>query len=120
MKFVETNYGPLSKNILKFPDHYIAVSRTVSDAGVAANADGKKMVPAGSLLGGGFLADETVAAIIENDATVEGVLLEDLDVTYGPASAAIVIHGFIDLNKLPQVPDATAITALKGRITFID
>ncbi len=120
MKFVETNYGPMSKNILKFPDHYVAISRTVSDVGITANAEGKKIIPAGSNLGGGFLADETVHAIIKNDADAEGVLLDDLDVTYGSAAAAIVIHGFINLNKLPEAPDAAAITALEGRITFID
>lgn len=120
MKFVETTYGALSKNILKYPDHYVAISRTVSDVGITANADGKTIMPAGSVLGGGFLVDETVPAVIKNDAAAEGILLEDLDLTYGPASAAIIIHGFIDSNKLPQVLDATAITALKGRITFID
>jgi hypothetical protein len=31
----------------------------------------------------------------------------------------MVIHGFIDVTKLPAAPDPTAITALAGRILFM-
>lgn len=51
-KFVETTYTN-KKSILKFPDHYVNLTVTVSDAGVTANAEGKKIVPAGTIVGGG-------------------------------------------------------------------
>lgn len=117
MKFVQTDYGT-PKQILKFPDHYVALAVTVDDTGVTAGADGKKIVPAGTIIGGGFITDDTVKATAVNGATSEGVLFNDTDVTYGPAPGAAIIHGFIALDKLPAAPTADAITALK-QITFI-
>lgn len=116
-KFVETTYTN-KKEILKFPDHYVNVAVTVSDTGVAANAEGKKIVPAGTILGGGFLASESVQAVKTNAAGAEGVLFNDTDVTHGPAPGAALIHGFIALDKLPEAPAAEAVTALK-QITFL-
>lgn len=116
-KFVVTNYGN-KKEILKFADHYVAVGVTVDDTGIVANADGKKIVPAGTIVGGGVLADPTKKVSGKNTAEAEGILLNDVDVTYGPAPGAMVIHGFIDLNKLPAAPATDAVAALKG-ITFL-
>lgn len=116
-KFQVTNYGN-KKEILKFPDHYVALAVTVDDEGVTANADGKKIVPAGTIVGGGFIEDDTVYAVEANGADAEGVLLNDVDVTYGPASGAAIIHGFIAEDKLPEAPTADAKTALK-QITFV-
>ena len=46
------------------------------------------------------------------------VYWNDVDVTGGPEIGALIIHGFIDVTKLPEAPTATMITALK-QITFI-
>ncbi|WP_281868315.1 hypothetical protein [Brevibacillus parabrevis] len=116
-KFVETSYGS-PKQILKFPDHYVAIAVTVDDSGVSAGLDGKKIVPAGTIIGGGFLGDDTKKAVKTNGVGAEGVLLNDTDVTYGPAPGAAVIHGFIATSKLPEAPVTDAVTALK-QITFI-
>jgi len=121
MKFVQTDYGN-TKQILKFPDHYVAIPVTVDNAGVTANSDGKKIVPAGTIVGGGTLADPEVmvkkATTTEDVSNAEGVLLNDVDVTYGPAPGAMIIHGFIDETKIPAAPDDAEHTALK-QITFI-
>lgn len=117
MKFTETAYGN-RKEILKFPDHYVNLAITVDDTGVTANAEGKKIVPAGTIMGGGVLASETVKATAVNGTGSEGVLFYDVDVTYGPAPGALTIHGFIDLDKLPAAPTADAVAALK-QITFL-
>lgn len=117
MKFIQTDYSN-RKEILKFPDHYVNLAITVDDTGVVANAEGKKIVPAGTLMGGGVLASETVKATAVNGAGTEGVLFYDVDVTYGPAPGALTIHGFIDLDKIPAAPTAEAIAALK-QITFL-
>lgn len=116
-KFVQTTYTN-KKEITKFADHYVNVAVTVSDAGVTANGEGKKIVPAGTILGGGFLADKSVLAVKTNAAGAEGVLFNDTDVTYGPAPGAAMIHGFVNLDKLPEAPVAEAVTALK-QITFL-
>ncbi|KHD34416.1 prophage protein [Clostridium acetobutylicum] len=128
-KFVQTDYGNKIE-ILKFADHFVALNVMVDDAGVTVNADGKKIVPAGTIIGGGVLANGTGNVTIKNTqggatgtagagVDAEGVLLNDVDVTYGPASGAMILHGFVDLAKLPATPCADAVTALKGRILFL-
>lgn len=125
MKFVTTDYGN-KKEILYFPDHYVALGVMVSDTGIIANADGKKIVPAGTIVGGATKKvldnlDEPVAEKNTQGSTgsaAEGVLLNDVDVTHGPASGAMVIHGYIKTGALPAAPCADAIAALK-QITFI-
>lgn len=117
MKYTQTDYGN-TKQITKFLDHYVNLAITVDDTGVVANAEGKKIVPAGTIMGGGVLASETIKATAVNGAGSEGVLFYDVDVTYGPAPGALMIHGFVDLDKLPVAPAAAAVTALK-QITFL-
>ena len=125
MKVTTTNYGN-KKEILYFPDHYVALAVMVSDTGITANADGKKIVPAGTIVGGATKPvltniDEPVAKKNTQDSTgdaAEGVLMNDVDVTYGPASGAMILHGYIKLGALPETPCADAVAALK-QITFI-
>lgn len=121
MKFTEAVYSN-KKEILKFPDHYVNIAVTVSDQD-AITVDGKKIVPAGTILGGGFLADDTVEATRaetteEGVSNAEGILFNDVDVTHGPAKGAALIHGFVAIDKLPEAPTAEEVAALK-QITFI-
>ncbi|MDT2241155.1 hypothetical protein P7H16_21815 [Paenibacillus larvae] len=44
--------------------------------------------------------------------------MNDTDVTYGPASGAMIIHGFIDSAKIPTPPD-DATKAVLNQITFL-
>jgi len=120
MKFTTTTYGNRT-NILAIADHYVAFPVTVdsTDAGVTTDSTtGKKTLAAGTVIGGGFLTSKTAKATTQNDADAEGVLLYDVDVTYGDAAGAAVVHGFISKSKMPTTPDTTAIAALKG-ITFL-
>jgi len=134
MKFNSTSYTNRNE-ILKFADHYVSIPVMVDDAGIVANADGKKLVLAGTIIGGTgstntILANDTVLATKHNTQSgattvagsgvdAEGVLLNDVDVTNGDAPGAMLIHGFVNLSKLPEVPSADAIAALKTRITFL-
>lgn len=121
MKFVQTDYGN-KKGILRFPDHFVSVPVTFDDVGVVANADGKKIIPAGTIVGasaGSVLSDPSKKVSVQNDAEAEGVAFNDVDVTHGPRGGAMLIHAFIDLDKLPTAPDPAAVTALKGRILFL-
>ena len=118
-KMLKTRYTN-NKEILKFSD-FIGIAVTVAAAGVTANADGKKIVPAGTIIGGSsasFLSDPTQLVTEKNSANAEGVLLYDVDVTHGDNAGSMVIHGFIDLTKLPAPPNAAAVTALR-MIQFI-
>lgn len=103
-KFKVTEFGN-SKTILKFADHYVNKPYTVSATGVTADADGRKIVKAGTVLPA-------------NDATAEGVLFYDVDVTHGDAAGALLIHGFVDSTKLDVQPSAEAKAALK-QVTFL-
>lgn len=119
-KFVETKYTN-TKEILKFPDHYVNLAITVSDASISSNAEGKKIVPAGTIIGGNILNDESalgVKATTDVTSNAVGVLFHDVDVSHGPASGALLIHGFVDLNKIPAAPTAEEKAAL-NQITFL-
>lgn len=113
----KVTYGN-SKEILKFPDHHISRAVTLDDEGVTADANGRKIIPAGTIIGGGFLADPDTYAVKANNANAEGVLRYDVDVTFGPMVGAAVIHGFVDLEKLPEAPTEDAVKALT-QITFL-
>lgn len=223
-KFATTTYSN-KKRIPLVEEGLVALTATVNDAGLVADSEGKKIVVAGTLVGGGFIADpankvsaantagtaDLVCAGANNDITLvnkglvalkvalidpaansqtlkldfstdtikvllktgaggaiestgaevvallnanpytaellvaankgadtgaavvtalaavtlpaptvvpEGVLLDDVDCTYGPKSGAVAVAGIMDLNKLPAVPSAMAVAALTGRILF--
>jgi len=134
MKFSSTTYTNINE-ILKFADHYVSIPVMVDDAGIVANADGNKIVLAGTIVGGmgganTILVNVTTLATKHNTQSgatttagagvdAEGILLNDVDVTFGDATGAMLIHGFVDLNKLPEAPTADAIAALKSRIIFL-
>lgn len=133
MKFVETNYAN-KETILKFPDHYVGIAVQVDDTNVAVNADGKKILPAGTPVGGvggKVLEDESLLVEKKNDDTVaagetgaavdaEGILLEDVDCTHGEGQGTMLIHGFIDISKLPEEIVADALDALPAMLMFIE
>lgn len=128
-KFVTNTYGG-TKELLKFPDHYVALAVTVDDDGVAA-VDGKKIVPAGTIVGGktgavlGNLNQKVVEKIVIGDLDAhtatgaEGVLKYDVDVTHGPTPGAMLIHGFIAQDKLPYVNKPAAAAAAADLLPMI-
>lgn len=98
MKFSTTEVTA-TKEILA-NDHYVAIPVDLS-----------KQTPDE----GGIIKAGTI--IPSNDDKAIGVLLYDVDKNENP-NGAVVIHGFINKDKLPTAPDAAAETALKG-ITFL-
>lgn len=89
------------KQILVFPDHYVCVAHTFEkDDAAATIVDGRKIVKAGTIYPA-------------NDATAIGIVFNDMDVTDGDATGAILIHGFVKTAALTAVPAAEAKTALK-------
>jgi len=91
-KFVETEYGS-TKEILKFPDHYVALAVMVDDDVPAV--DGKKIVPKGTIVGGKTKAvldnlDEPVVgkyAIEVKSSLVAGTAGEDSAVLFTALAA---------------------------------
>jgi len=105
MKFSVQKAEP-AKDILYLLDDYTAIAVNVSDEGVTAGTDGKKIVPAGTVIGG-VLEDPTQAAVAaeggsgEGAVAAEGVLMHDVDVTDGEALGTMIIRGVLDGTKLP-------------------
>lgn len=111
-KFINTKYDGPTKEVLKYAE-YEAIAVTVDDTGIAANAEGRKIVPAGTIVGGGFIKDKSKNAAELNTAGAEGVLLHDVDVSFGPAPGTAVLKGYINLANIPEAPTAEAEAALK-------
>jgi hypothetical protein len=80
---------------------YTAFTYQVSNSGVAANAQGRKIVPAGTVWPA-------------NDATAVGILLTDTDVTEGPQPGSVMVDGWVLEARLPVAPAADAKTAMKA------
>lgn len=72
----------------------------IEDAGVIANADGRKVVVAGTVYPA-------------NDETAKGIIYTDVDVTDGPQPGALIVEAYILKDRLPVEPSEDAITALK-------
>lgn len=97
-----------SLGILKFFP-YQAKKALIAEQGVDPDADGNKIVKAGT-------------PYPSNDENCEGYLLYDVDVTNGDAVGAVVFEGSIDNAKLEANgieidPDAKSATP---RVTFMD
>lgn len=107
MKVTSKEYGQ-PVEILKFND-FKGAACMVSDAGVAADANGKKIVKAGT-------------PWPANDEMCKGILLHDTDVTYGEAPGTYVFEGSIDNRKLKinGVTVSDAAKAVLPRVTFFD
>lgn len=89
------------KQILVFPDHYVSVAHTFQkDDAAATTIDGRKVIKAGTIYP-------------TNDASAKGIVFNDMDVTDGDATGALLIHGFVKTAALPVEPAAAAKTALK-------
>lgn len=113
------------KTILFCKEPMVSIGCQVTNTGVAAGSDGKKIIKAGTPVGGdtNVLLNRQTALVVTNlaadGAKAQGVLLHDVDVTAGATNATLVIFGYINPNKLDVVPVAEAVTALAGKITLI-
>lgn len=107
MKFTQKNYGQ-ALEILKFND-YKGAPCMVSDVGVAADANGLKIVKAGT-------------PWPANDATCKGLILHDTDVTNGEAPGTYIFEGSVDVKKLTAngITVAAAAKTALPRVTFFN
>ena len=114
----------VSKDILLAPHLAFTISAIVGSTGVTNNAEGRKIIPAGTPVGGTTSVLATRSTVLQvtntnsNGANAQGVVLHDVDVTNGNTNAQVVIRGVVDSSKCPTI-DATAKTALT-LITFVN
>lgn len=88
MKFKKTDTAQSAEILAN--DHYVAVSYDCSGLSEKAK-DG--VIPAGTI-------------VPSNDDKAVGVLLYDVDLEKNP-NGAVVVHGFINKDKLPEAPGET-------------
>ncbi|MFD2334681.1 hypothetical protein ACFSR7_36015 [Cohnella sp. GCM10020058] len=79
---------------------FLAFTYQISDSGVTANADGRKIVPAGTVYPA-------------NDGTAIGILHDDIDVTTGPQPGSVIVEAWILEARLPAAPSTAAKAAMK-------
>ena len=120
-------------DILVAPEVAVAFPCIVGNTGVNADAEGKKIIKAGSPLFGSedFLFNRQTVLRAVGDSTykyVAGVARWDIDVTAGNTNATVLYAGYVDYLKLDAAVQTAVTTALtaggyeptKGfRITFI-
>lgn len=103
MKYKTIAYDS-AKHILAMPDHYVAIARNAKKAtmvgGMVAKQDDRFIIRAGTIYP-------------SNDENAIGVVLQDYDVTESDASMAIVLHGFIRVDRLPFSPTPEALKNLR-------
>lgn len=115
-----TKYGA-DKNILIAPELAHTVGCIVGNTGVEADSEGRKIVKAGTPVGGAvdvLIERQTVLTTCntaENGANAQGLLLHDVDVTEGNANATLIVAGVVDTAKL----DVTIVDAAKNALTKI-
>ena len=94
------------KQILAFPEPYVCVAHTfLKNDAAATTVEGRKILKAGTIYPA-------------NDGTAVGIIFNDLDVTDGDESGAILLEGYVKKAALPVEPSDEAIAAMK-KITFL-
>lgn len=118
--------------ILFCTDPQVSVGVVVdSTAGTEDEATGRTIVKAGTPLNGDLTARNTAFVKAADDSTGSagdakpaiGVLLHDVDVTDGDANGALLIFGFVNLERIDTTTaaliTATRKTELAGKVTFL-
>ena len=115
---MESTVFGASKNILIAPELAHTIGCIVGNDGVEAGDDGRKVIKAGTPVGGGTNVLENRQTVLkvtnnaENGSKSQGVILHDVDVTKGNANATLIVAGVIDTEKLDKKIDTTAQAAL--------
>lgn len=97
--------GTTRKTILVDEQNSTSFSCVVSNDGVTADSNGKKIIKAGTPVSGSLLARNTAFKVASSSGTPAvsnaiGIILHDVDVTKGNANSQVVVFGFIDISKL--------------------
>ena len=115
-------YG-VEKHILIANNSYlVTLPALVSNSGVDADSDGRKILRAGTPLAGTITARGT-AFTKTNGNTARAILLHDVDVTNGNGNATIILAGCVDKLKVDETTRAlitdNVVNALP-RIIFVE
>ena len=111
------------KQILVAPELAFSIGCLVGNTGVDADSNGRKIIKAGTPVGG-------TTSVLTNRQTVltkgaenaQGIVLHDVDVTDGDGRATLVIAGYVDLYKVDDDVKSiiTSATSTLSRIVFLN
>lgn len=109
------------KQILIAPELAFTIGCQVTNTGLTANDEGKKILKAGTPVGGGDVLTTRNTVLSQNTTDPVGVILNDVDVTGGQMNATLVVSGAVDILKLDSDVQALVTTAASKltKITFM-
>ncbi len=126
-KVVKETFGAPEKHILIANNSYmVTLGAQVTNTGVDADADGKKILKAGTPLAGDITKRGTAfvkATTTEGVSNATAVLMHDVDVTAGAENGTIILAGCVDLLKLDTATKAlvtSAVVSALPRIIFVE
>jgi len=126
-RVVKETYGFNEKHILIANNSYlVTLPAQVTNTGVTADSDGKKILKAGTPIYGDITKRGTAfakATTTEGVSNATAVLLHDVDVTAGAENATIVLAGCVDTLKLDSATAELITSAVKTalpRIIFVE
>ena len=120
MYFKKINYEN-DMEILVTAANLVSFSGTVLTTGVTANAEGKKIVVAGTLIDAdGNVVKQTGASGSETLTTTPvGILYKTVDVTNGDMPCSLVVEGYLRADRVLDGFAAKGITAIKTALPNI-
>jgi hypothetical protein len=120
MYFKKINYEN-DMEILVTAANLVTFSGTVLTTGVTANAEGKKIVVAGTLIDAdGNVVKQTGASGSETLTTTPvGILYKTVDVTNGDMPCSLVVEGYLRADRVLDGFAAKGITAIKTALPNI-
>lgn len=80
-------------------EKFVSFTCTIKKEDVEPNEDGRRIVPAGTVYP-------------KNDATAEGLILRDVDVTHGDQPAPLLVEGYVYEGRLPEAISEDALAVL--------
>lgn len=114
----------IQKNVLIAPELAHTLTVRVKNTGLTADDEGKKIILAGTLIGGttDALTDRTAELTVTTSSTVanaQGVTVDDVDVTNGTDSVSMLKAGVVDIEKMPSamqtiVTNASSLASATG------
>lgn len=111
------------KQILIAPELAFTIGCLVGNTGVDADANGRKIIKAGTPVGGSTSVLTNRQTVLTKGAeNAQGVVLHDVDVTDGDGRATLVVSGYVDLYKVDSdvASIITSATATLSRIVFLN
>lgn len=111
--------GP--KTILIAPELAFSIPVIVTNTGIGADTNGRKIIKAGTPIGGEtnvLLNRQT--ALIKDETNAQGILLHNVDVTEGETNATMLVSGYVDLTRIETDTVPSEIVQNKlNRIVFM-